>query len=281
MMTKQLDATEYTDEALASDAILMKVTPRLAAEWLQYNPGNRRLSQRHVQTIAAAITAGEWKVNGDTIKLSIAGELLDGQHRCQAVITTGIAITSYVVRLAHDDRETRATLDSNKHRNLADTLHIEGYTSTIGLSATLTTICAWQQKRMFSRDWMRPSHAEMLALADKYKAVLPDYQHRAQRLRKVTGCPDGLGCALLIILSEVDPTMAELFFENLIDGSNLRTGDPVLLLRNFLLERRSRQHIEHDRIGAYFIGAWNAVRSGRTLARLAYQPSRMKMPEPI
>lgn len=62
-----------------ANTFLVTVTPALAAAWLQLNVGNRNPSKAKVKRFAAAIAAGKWTVNGETLKFSVSGRLLDGR----------------------------------------------------------------------------------------------------------------------------------------------------------------------------------------------------------
>lgn len=102
------------------------LTPDLAAWLLDGNlDGNRRLSSREVDRIANDITEGRWKANGDTIKVNESGKLIDGQHRCHAVIQADIAVPTMIVFGVSDDRDTMATIDTTaRPRSVRDIYEI-------------------------------------------------------------------------------------------------------------------------------------------------------------
>lgn len=62
------------------------ITPELAADLLSRNMKNRPVSQQRVRKYMAAMVAGKWLLNGEAIKISIDGRLIDGQHRLKAII---------------------------------------------------------------------------------------------------------------------------------------------------------------------------------------------------
>lgn len=101
------------------------LTPELAAWLLENNEGNRRLSTREVDRIAADIAAGRWQLNGDTIKITESSRLGDGQHRCQAVIQSGIAVPTMIVFGVSDAQEVTATIDTTgRSRSVCDIYQI-------------------------------------------------------------------------------------------------------------------------------------------------------------
>ena len=60
---------------------IVKIGPEDAMQMLEMNGTNRPLNDQHVKRIARQIADGKWKFNGDTIKLSVSNDILDGQHR--------------------------------------------------------------------------------------------------------------------------------------------------------------------------------------------------------
>jgi len=74
------------------------VTPETAKEWLTHNKdNNRKLMKGRVEQYANDIKAGKWELNGETIKFNKKGDLIDGQHRLQAVVEAGVACKFLVV----------------------------------------------------------------------------------------------------------------------------------------------------------------------------------------
>jgi hypothetical protein len=71
--------------------LLFVLTPEIAEYLLGRNTENRQVNKPTLERYIRDIKSG-WKHNGDTIKVSIEVVLLDGQHRCLAVIETGVSI---------------------------------------------------------------------------------------------------------------------------------------------------------------------------------------------
>ena len=60
------------------------ITPDIAKTMLGENVNNRRISHDNVNMFAREMRNGEWRFNGEAIKFSKDGRLLDGQHRLLA-----------------------------------------------------------------------------------------------------------------------------------------------------------------------------------------------------
>ena len=64
----------------------VRVTPKLAKEWLTTNIGNRRIRVGQVKKYARDILSDNWWFTGDPIRHDDRGQLRDGQHRLSAII---------------------------------------------------------------------------------------------------------------------------------------------------------------------------------------------------
>lgn len=106
------------------DVKLVTITPEMAEEMLKHNVANRKVNQANVNRIAADMITGNYKVNGETIKISPNHEILDGQHRLLACIKSGVSFKSYIVY--NVEREAVGTIDMGKGRSVADSLNVMG-----------------------------------------------------------------------------------------------------------------------------------------------------------
>ena len=110
------------------------ITPDYAAALLAKNTSNRPFTSSHADTIANGIRRGEWKLNGDAIRISDDGVLLDGQHRLTAIVRAGVPVQSVVI--GGLPRDVFDTIDIGaKRRSTADVLAIHGEKHYTTLSA--------------------------------------------------------------------------------------------------------------------------------------------------
>lgn len=117
------------------------LTPEFAEVLLRHNDGNRKLDSRLVDDMARDIKDGRWKPNGTTISVSDAKRLTDGQHRCTAVVKTGIAIPVVLVTGVKDDPAVLATIDQTKPRTVQHILQIAGSPLGSDVIATSNLMC--------------------------------------------------------------------------------------------------------------------------------------------
>lgn len=112
-----------------------KITPERAATLLQNNQNNRPLDKARISLYTHAIESGQWVLNGDTIKLSPLGRLLDGQHRLNAIVRAGVPVVTVI---AYDvDESVFPTIDCNKVRTSGDALHIMNIKNAARISSSI------------------------------------------------------------------------------------------------------------------------------------------------
>ena len=121
----------------------MIVTPEIAANWLQYNTGNRNLSTQSVDKFARLLTEGNFRYNGDAIRFSTDRRLLDAQHRLHGCVKSGVPFESVIAWGIEPGAQI--TMDRNRKRTLIDHLRIMGEHSTKELATVLNLSVAWDR----------------------------------------------------------------------------------------------------------------------------------------
>ncbi len=111
------------------------ITPEIATDLLTRNSVNRRLQQATVERYAREIREGRWLLTGETIIISDSNELLNGQHRMNAVLVAGVPIRSNVV--SGIERNAYQKMDSGKSRSVADRLRLPEKHTTVARTIAL------------------------------------------------------------------------------------------------------------------------------------------------
>lgn len=123
-----------TDQKIVNVRV-QTITPETASRFLQMNTGNRRLRKNHVDRLAESMARGEWKMNGDAIRIGYDGKLVDGQHRLSACVKSGIPFESIVVSGIKND--VFDTIDKGMKRQVADSLYVQGEVNTPMLAGAM------------------------------------------------------------------------------------------------------------------------------------------------
>lgn len=243
---------------------VVDLTPDLAAALLERNPQNRRLSETMVEQFARDIKSGNWAMNGESIVVSADGLLNDGQHRCAAVVMAKKAVSTILVVGA--ERETRVTLDQGKNRLISDYLAMEGHVGAPILASA--AYIAWQVEKFGfttrSKDF-RPTKGELMSYIDHNGGLIKSVSRIPQYGVKKLGGRPVLAFCHWHLSKWATPADAEAFIESLINGSNLQRGNPILYIRNRLLQLTGLTVAERVEL---ILRGWNLSRRGETVSRI-------------
>lgn len=245
------------------------LSPERAAQLLEHNTHNRPVAQRHVDRIARQIADGHWRFNGDTIKVSDDGEVLDGQHRLWAVVETQTAIETIVVYGIA--REAFATIDTvRKQRSGGDTLSLVGvdrYRNMI--SEALKWLLRYRGN--FIEDFRAPIHK--IENSD-IEVAYAENKSISKAVEKAMKCR-GLGSTSLIafvyyIAANRNEELADRMMDTLVDPSSVNLNDPFFRLRSYFTGERLKQKDPLLTI-ALMIKALNAAAAGQKLTHLQWK----------
>lgn len=239
---------------------ILRVSPSIAAKWLERNTENRPLSRVWIADLAGAMERGEWMENGESIKFSAEGRLLDGQHRLHAVIKSGKTIHCRVEYGL--PTETFITLDRGKKRNLGDALGMQGVVEHALVAAAVTWVFKIQNDAYTSSRSLTPM--QLLEFYENecqgIEASIPPTRH-AQKIAR-----GSIVVALHFMFARHNRRLADDFMGLLGDGANMEKGHPVLVLRERLFaDKLAKASLPSTEIIALFINAWNAFATNRTL----------------
>lgn len=248
-------------------------TPQKAKAILAKGGPNRRLSDNTVTRYATAMSDGRWSMNGETIKISRAGKLLDGQHRLQAVILSGKNVEILTVRGLMP--KTQATVDDGFKRNLAHVLDIAGEKHSTTLAFALSLLRRWdldELNQIRARSGRGPRRDECVDMLKKYPDIRNYVGNKFTTMSKRTIGSAALFATCWYICSKNNNDLADFFYEQLATGVGLSATDPVYLLRERLLASKLTQDPRHklDTLQKLTLisYAWNATVENRQLKQL-------------
>jgi len=252
---------------IVSNAHIVEITPLIAQRYLERNAANRPLSNRTVTELSSAIQNDEWQINGEAIKFDEHGNLIDGQHRLNAVIKSNRSIKSYVLKNLPTD--SFKTLDTGKKRNNADTLGLLGYGNPTQLAAACTFVVSLRTNQLRTSEHV--TNIQMEQFIEEHPAIV-DSVHFVRSVGAHSLVPAAVAAGLHFLMSDVDTDDAEIFFRDLAKGSMLSASDPAFLLREKLLfyKHRVGAKLTRREIAAHVIKAWNYRRTGRVVKRLTW-----------
>jgi hypothetical protein len=288
-MSKQtvmnFEALQFPDTPVAG---FQTITPEIAKIMLGFNSQNRKLNDRLKAELVRSIQDGSLAMNGETIKFSRPVDfqdgrpprpiLLDGQHRLEAIVQSGIAVEILVVRGL--EPETQATMDTGRKRTGADWFRIQGESEYNNLAAMISGIWKWQRSdRMFLTS-PKPTPLEQSALLEEYPQIRRSLKIGIETYREF---PDIRKTSYAIghfIISEIDPVHAPYLFRLAGTGAGLVVGHPVLAMtKRASSYRRTGEPMTVRREVGLIIQAWNKCVSNTTIKSMS-QAIDATVPEP-
>lgn len=249
---------------------LVKMNPVLAERILERNNLNRPLRAGRVERYARDMKAGDWRSNGETIKITGDGDLLDGQHRLFAVIEADMTVEMLVVEGL--SRDVMPTIDTGAPRAFSDVLAIDHGKNTSSVAAGLRWLYWYEQKpRPGTPNAVRPTHSELYALL----AENTDFPDRASEVagtkmaRRIV--PQSILCFVYALAHRVDAPKAGAWLAMLDAGEGLDAKHPVLQLRERLMANRlTTAKLPALDVCALTVKSWNQYMNGKRTTNLRW-----------
>src|SRR6266849_1926769 len=261
-----------------SDLKRILLTPEEATRLLEYNTLNRPLNDQHVKRLATQIIDGKWRFNGDTIKFSAKGEILDGQHRLWAVVEAKIAIETIIVRGV--EKDAFASIDTlRKPRNGADILALNGATKHRAItSAALQWLLRWQRGVLekYAAPINRIENSD-IEIAFENNPGIERAVSRVMGLRGLAN-PSLVGF-FYYILTNRSPELAERMVFTLENPAGVTINDPFFRLRMYFSSDKVKRKDPVVTI-ALMIKAANAAYHGTEVRMLNWR-NQGDRPEPF
>lgn len=265
-------------KAVPSSLIFKRVliTPTIAQKWLDTRDLNNRFIRKpKVKNDAEDMLDGRWHDNAEVIKIAVPdnpsadmmdGELLDGVHRCLAIVGGNIAIELWVA--FNVEKAAMHTIDIGSARSFQDYLKMAGETDPNNAAGITRRYYLWYRPEKAYRYNLKipgaayPSipmlketfekNAEKIRFSTK---IGMDINRQTQFMRRITA---GL---FFLLIAEVDLEQALEFKDRLIDGKRIdNAGNPIYALRKRLLSYGAADLTDSDRM-AMSIHTWNLWRN--------------------
>jgi hypothetical protein len=242
------------------------ITPKKANAYLCHNTRNRVYRQRAVDRYAKLMADGKWKYNGDTIRFSADGVLLDGQQRLMACLKAKKPFETLVVRSLPAERFV--SIDSHAARTAGDVLSVEKvpYHNYVAAAARLCLLMDSGSFTTSGKNLSSDAINDYVLAHPELVKFTADFNTFPRRLM-----PQSVIAAAATQAAGNAPYDSVLdFFQLVAAGEGLSKGDPAYALRERLM-RLCVPPVTHE-IKAKMIhacaAAWNAHTVGRRITKL-------------
>lgn len=229
------------------------ITPELAKEMLSKNTSNRPVSEAHVKRLASELTNGKWQFNGDSIRFA-DGVLLDGQHRLEACIRSGVSFQTFVINGL--DRNVFTTIDSGRSRTASDTLAVRGEKNAPKLAATVRFVDMCITGRATSK--AKFTNTEIEEVLAKHPGVRESVEFCSREKKSVI--PITVLAACHYLFRQKDAALADKVVDQLTSGVGLTQDNPIYKVRERVIN--SRHKLPAPYLAAILIKGFNQLRTG-------------------
>lgn len=255
------------------------ITPQKAKEFLGKNLNNRSLSISTVKKYAMLMRRDEWDgMNGESIKFDSSGRMTDGQHRCRAIILANKPVKMMVVRgLSPQSKET---IDQGRHRSLSDVLSMRGYSNS-GQLSSLSRAIVRKQKYGLQAAFIASgaggkypyTNGECLQVVEAHEDQLREAIRITEKVCRLLHVPIVVFATICYELLNYDNELTTSFFNQIRNGENLKTGDPIYALRSVLLKLATKPNISTSNVwvAAITIKTWNAWVNNKEVWNLRFR----------
>lgn len=252
---------------MAVSAEIIDLTPDLARRLIANQIHNRPVSKARVDLYASEMKGGRWGLNGQGLIVTSAGKLIDGQHRCKAVIETGLTIKTMLVRGVSD--AAFDIIDQGKSRSVSDVL--VGVANYNIVAAGLRIL--WREHcGVAISHCVRMTPRDGRLLLTKHPGIVESASWVAghQTMKRILY--GGVASYTHYKSGTINAETRDVFFERLADGVGLSARSPILALRSSLIATNGKKMTDLHQL-ALVIKAWLAYRQGRHCAFLRYSPA--------
>lgn len=257
---------------MAFNSQTIRITPKLAQEYLETDKQNRPIREGHLNGIIQDMENGRWVFDGAPIRFDADGNLLDGQHRLLAIVRTGKA--QKMVVMTGLARNSRRTMDKNARRSVADNLRMDAQVpNSFKVSAIARIVLRWRAGNIRNAS-MQPTDNEVYDFVlDNNPALQAAAFFSSPVARDLGGSPQAIG-AVYYETIPLDPEKGEAYWEKVQSGVGLAPGEAALILRSALmrLDKTAKIGSKPTLTLELCIRAWNLMRQNKTQETLLVKP---------
>lgn len=257
---------------------------------LENSPNFRQMKMARRDKFYTAMMNGWWEwANGEPLGFDTQNRLINGQHRLAAAqrFQADTGHIAWFWCATNLQRAVERSMDQGDNRLLADYLRAEHIKNASTVCTIVHGHVRFRNLPEASRQtlaglsgtiseggkgvWVRPSVAELIDFYKRNRGKVDEWAAIGVKLRNAHVLRAGMMASLGYALADVDDTNAKLFFSYLEDGAGLKSGDPILLLRERLSAARTkRERLPPTVHCALTVKAWVAWNTGAPIQRLKW-----------
>lgn len=255
---------------------VVALTKERAQAYLEAMPENRPKKLGRIAKYAGDMVKA-WPFTGQPIIISNFREMIDGQNRCHARLSSKTNRDPVVLIVYGIDKKVFPYLDNGSPRTPGDALALNGVPNHI-IHATACSIIL----REGTKTARSATSDECLTITEANPGLSASVQWVAQHTFARQHLSPGLAAYAHYRAGQVNPLLRDTFFARFEDGANLEEGNPILLLRARVLKEKVnvKYRLKDLDRRALVIKAFNHFAAGNNLNELRWRNAG-KAPEAL
>lgn len=257
-------------------AAFVTIDPTKAEQWLEKNKHNRNLSHKKVAEYVRDMEGKRWASTGETIKFSSEGALLDGQHRLQAIVRTGVTVEALVVMGLQ--AESQNNMDLGYRRDVAQQRGLKGEKYAT-MKASVARIAIKREMSSALRGGATPTPPEVNTWLNGHEEEVHAAALETQKFA-VDAVDRSLQAYATYEMRKISPEDATEFWKAAHSFVGMGEGDPVATMLNwFMRGKMTRQRYSQEEKLSVIFRAWNRRRRGQTWNHVKVSGALGEIPE--
>lgn len=210
----------------------IRITPKMAREWLQTNRNNRHVNSNKVALYAADMRAGRWRLTHQSIAFDENGNLIDGQHRLLAIIKADCEVVMSVSTGVPNDSKWMFDIGNNRRGSHA--IEMNGLKNSTALAATINCI-----KNILGDRYLPPMPNDIInRVAISMNDEITDSIHSVYSKCNAGGIgKKAVYVAIHVLMCRIAPRdRVDEIFRKVLAGYGLEPRTRFSMVRNFIMK---------------------------------------------
>jgi hypothetical protein len=264
---------------------VVKITPAMAKKWLKKNTHNfRPVTRATVLKYADTMKKGKWVVSDTAISFDPDGNLVNGQHRLNAVIEAGVTVEFIVIRNYTGFMAT----DNVKKRSFAGYLRHKAEKNAGQLASGLSLLARYLNGGIAVGAGGVHSYEHLFETLENHPRLRESINYCKGKPSIGRLIPPAYVAIVHYLNLDTNRKDVEAFIRDFTRGENLSAKNPAYQLREYLIKEKERRKkgqsmgggiAQRDKM-ALLIKAWNLYIMCSD-ARLSWRPLKETFPEAI
>ena len=255
--------------------VLETIDREKAKEYLKKNlPNNRSISKANVEVLKRILLNDLWVIDGNSIGFDKEGFLINGQHRLQAVVSTGVPIKTFVTRGL--SRDARGAVDTGLNRSARAILKIYGFADSDVTASGVRTLVQYMSGMGFVHTGRKGKvpHLLLERAYEKHKDEITDSRGVAMKAKITKIVKPSVAFFVHFVTKHLDRARADEFFDRVLTFSDVENpstasnAPEVLKTKLIKAKMKSGGTLRQDVETGLVVSAWNAFYAGKNITKL-------------